>query len=136
MCIDCEYADDMPDPTRDYRYILKDIELAEVETGIAFPAVFEWDEVDPWAVTINFGPKSWTFGRELLKAGLHYDAGLGDVQFKGDVLHPNRRLMILDSPDGRIVLRFDPIEVAFFVESIDRHLGRTVAHPTNGGDHA
>ena len=73
-----------------------------------------------------------TFGRELLKAGLHDDAGLGDVQFKGDMLHPDRRLMTLDSPNGRIVLRFDPIEVSFFVESIDRHLGRTATTQTKG----
>ena len=130
MCIDCEYRDDMPVPGRDYRYIVTDIELAEVETEGAFPAVFEWDEADPWAVTINFGPKSWTFGRELLKTGLHADAGLGDVQFRGDMFHPDRRLMVLDSPDGRVVLRFDPIEVAFFVESIDRHLGRTADRST------
>jgi hypothetical protein len=122
MCIDCEYADDMPDPGRDYRYISAEIELTDLRAAVALDTVFEWDEADPWAVTINHAPDSWTFGRELLKLGLFYDAGLGDVRFCGDVLHPARRLMILNSPDGRIVLRFDPIEVAFFVESIDRHL--------------
>jgi len=136
MCIYCEYADDMPDPGRDYRYIAHPIELTTVGWAVAVGAVFEWDEADPWAVTIDFrdGDQSWTFSRELLKAGLHDDAGLGDVQFTGDVLHPNRRLMILDSPDGRIAFRFDPIEVSFFVESIDRHLGRTAGSTQPKGD--
>jgi hypothetical protein len=101
--------------------------------------VFEWGEAAPSAVTVTFCDSggSWTCDLELLKAGLFFDAGLGDdVEFHADVLRPDRRLMILNSPDGRVVLRFDPIEVAFFVESIDRHLGRTANHPTNGSNHA
>lgn len=136
MCIDCICLWGLPDPTRDYRFIAHPIELTDIGTGVAIVAEFEWDEADPWAVTIDFGEhdecdecrdgavdgRCWTIGRELLKAGLHDDAGVGDAQFRGDVLHPDRRLMILDSPDGRIVLRFDPIEVSSFVESVDRHV--------------
>lgn len=49
------------------------------------PVLFAYDPADPYAVSLSFetvddGPVTWTFGRELLLLGLERQEGIGSVQ--------------------------------------------------------
>lgn len=78
---------------------------------------------DPYAVTADIADGehdtvTWTFARDLLRAGLHATAGLGDVIVSpddGGLLHVELR-----SEDGRACMHLDTVEVAAFLDRADR----------------
>lgn len=90
---------------------------------------WRYDPADPWAVTVVFtdpwvndgAVPMWWFARELLAAGLHRPAGMGDVQLwpAYDILLPVV-VMRLSSPDGESVLTVQSADV-------ERFLARTYA---------
>jgi hypothetical protein len=83
--------------------------------------VFGFDPGDPFAVTITFlaptGDLPWTFGRDLLMAGLNSPTGVGDVrvwpsrdEFGTDVV-----MIEFSSPDGHLLTQVGAGEVAGFL---------------------
>jgi hypothetical protein len=81
-----------------------------------FDAEVRYDPGNPLAVTVELrgddGPVPWTFGRDLLLAGLAEPEGLGDVR----VWPTGGRLMIrLESHAGTILLSCCAAPVAMFL---------------------
>ena len=84
--------------------------------------VLGYHRPDPFAVSMTFlaadEPLTWTFGRDLLLAGLHEPAGAGDVhvapaynRFGASVVHVTQ-----SSPDGELLLEADSEQVAEFLD--------------------
>lgn len=77
---------------------------------------------DPYAVTMTFlagdEPLTWTFGRDLLLAGLHEPAGAGDVHIAPGFDHLGQSVVLvtLSSPDGRLLLEADAGQVSEFLD--------------------
>ncbi|MFE2078192.1 SsgA family sporulation/cell division regulator [Streptomyces misionensis] len=82
---------------------------------------------DPYAVEARFGAGSgnetvWTFSRDLLKDGLHEEAGLGDViVWRGKEPRQQERVFIrLTSPEGKALLSAAEHDVRAFIEAAGR----------------
>lgn len=61
-----------------------------------------WDSTDPLAVRLALGEQGivWTVGRELLSAGLHDTAGVGDVRVRPHLFHSQLVQIDLQSDSG------------------------------------
>ena len=77
---------------------------------------------DPYTVRLEFetppdDPIVWEFARDLLAAGLHDVAGLGDV-----LVWPGRGriCLLLDSPDGSLRLSASRRDITALVAVLDR----------------
>ncbi|PUA80524.1 SsgA family sporulation/cell division regulator [Nocardioides currus] len=84
--------------------------------------VLGYHRPDPFAVSMTFlaadEPLTWTFGRDLLLAGLHEPAGAGDVHVAPAVAHDGRAVVhvTLSSPDGELLLAADAHQVSDFLD--------------------
>jgi hypothetical protein len=59
---------------------------------------------------------TWLIGRDLLDAGVHGPAGVGDVSILPDLRSGAHRELVLSSPDGRRGLRFPVAVVVAFLD--------------------
>ncbi len=68
-----------------------------------------WSPRCPDEVRLTFqtrrSPVVWVVARELLAAGLDGPAGVGDLSLLPDLRDCRRLLLVLDTPNGRAVLR-------------------------------
>lgn len=93
-------------------------------TGAATPieAELQYDPRDPYAVTTVFmtgrSQVRWTFGRELLAAGLYEPSGDGDVHVWPCLDSHGRAVVIveLSSPDGEALIQARTGDLSAFVE--------------------
>lgn len=109
--------------------------IASTPQARAIPASLRYARKDPFAVRVSFPPTAsldgseveWTFGRELLAAGLRGPAGQGDVH-----VWPcggERTVMEFHAPEGVAMVQFD-------TSDLRRFLGRSyelVADGCEGG---
>jgi hypothetical protein len=85
------------------------------------PTAFGFDPDDPFAVTITFRTPAddlpWTFGRDLLMAGLNSATGMGDVRVWPSRDERGRSIVMIEfsSPDGHLLTQVDATEVAGFL---------------------
>lgn len=97
--------------------------------------VLGYHRPDPFAVTMTFlaadEPLTWTFGRDLLLAGLYSPAGDGDVHVAPAHNRADQPVLLvaLCSPDGQLLLEADASEVSEF-------LGETLALVPQGSETA
>jgi sporulation and cell division protein SsgA len=83
-----------------------------------------YDPADPWAVALDLyvGPAAvrWTFGRELLVAGLHEPVGEGDVLVSPSLDDAGRAVVVIElrSPDGSLVGQLPARDVGLFVRGV------------------
>lgn len=108
------------------------------EDRVPVASSWRYDPADPWAVAVVFtDPRvndgevpMWGFARDLLAAGLHRPAGIGDVQLwpAYDILTPVTAVR-LSSPDGEAVLTVESADV-------QRFLARTYAWVPAGDEAA
>jgi hypothetical protein len=97
-------------------------------TGAATPldAELQYDPRDPYAVTTVFmtgrSQVRWTFGRDLLTAGLYEPAGDGDVHVWPCLDAEGHAVVIIElcSPDGEALLQARSEGLYAFVERIGR----------------
>ncbi len=97
-------------------------------TGTATPidAELQYDPHDPYAVTTVFitgrSHVRWTFGRELLAAGLHEPSGDGDVHVWPCLDAEGRAVVIIElsSPDGEALVQARTGDLAAFVQRMNR----------------
>jgi hypothetical protein len=97
-------------------------------TGAATPldAELQYDPRDPYAVTTVFmtgrSQVRWTFGRDLLTAGLYEPAGDGDVHVWPCLDAEGHAVVIIElcSPDGEALLQARTPALYAFVERIGR----------------
>lgn len=97
-------------------------------TGTATPidAELQYDPHDPYAVTTVFitgrSHVRWTFGRELLAAGLHEPSGDGDVHVWPCLDAEGRAVVIIElsSPDGEALVQARTGDLSAFVERMNR----------------
>jgi hypothetical protein len=100
----------------------------------AVRGLLRWSSTDPHTVAVVFRPGTrgevvWLVGRDLLAAGVHGPAGLGDVSVLPDLRSTAHRELVLSSPQGRRAFR---MPVAALVAFLDRT--RTArALPGSGG---
>lgn len=93
-------------------------------TGAATPieAELQYDPRDPYAVTTVFmtgrSQVRWTFGRELLAAGLYEPSGDGDVHVWPCLDSDGRAVVIveLSSPDGEALIQARSGDLSGFVD--------------------
>ncbi|HLN75875.1 MAG TPA: SsgA family sporulation/cell division regulator [Nocardioidaceae bacterium] len=94
------------------------------QTGTATPvaAELQYDPCQPYAVTTVFmtggSQVRWTFGRDLLRSGLHQPTGEGDVHVWPCLdAHGNAAVAIeLCSPDGEALFQARTGELSEFME--------------------
>jgi hypothetical protein len=85
-----------------------------------------YDPRDPYAVTTVFltggAPVSWTFGRDLLTAGLHEPSGDGDVHVWPCLDSDGHAVVIIElcSPDGEALVQARTGDLRSFVERMTR----------------
>jgi hypothetical protein len=91
--------------------------------GLPLPleAGIRYEPDDPFAVTIDFrtGPDSmvtWTFARDLLRAGLDAPSGEGDVQVWPARLGRGPVSLEVSSPSGHALFELPRREVLAFLE--------------------
>jgi hypothetical protein len=97
-------------------------------SGTATPieAELQYDPRDPYAVTTVFmtgrSQVRWTFGRELLTAGLYEPAGDGDVHVWPCLDADGHAVVIVElcSPDGEALIQARTGDLSMFVERINR----------------
>jgi hypothetical protein len=80
-----------------------------------------WISTDPHTVALVFRPGTaaeitWLIGRDLLAAGVHGPAGLGDVSILPDLRSGAHRELVLSSPSGRRGFRFPVAAVVAFLD--------------------
>ncbi|HET7388901.1 MAG TPA: SsgA family sporulation/cell division regulator [Nocardioidaceae bacterium] len=93
-------------------------------TGEATPITAElvYDPRDPYAVTTVFltaaGQVRWTFGRDLLREGIHEPAGDGDVHVWPCLDDQGHAVVIIElcSPDGEALVQARTGDLSNFVE--------------------
>jgi hypothetical protein len=84
--------------------------------------VLGYHRPDPYAVTMTFitgdEPLTWTFGRDLLIAGMHESAGSGDVHVSPGIDQAGEEVVLitLSSPDGHLRLEAQPDHVSEFLD--------------------
>jgi Streptomyces sporulation and cell division protein, SsgA len=97
-------------------------------SGTATPieAELQYDPRDPYAVTTVFitgrSQVRWTFGRELLTAGLYEPAGDGDVHVWPCLDADGHAVVIVElcSPDGEALIQARTGDLSTFVERINK----------------
>ena len=100
-------------------------------TGASAPldAELQYDACDPYAVTMVFmvgrSQVRWTFGRELLAAGLYEPSGDGDVHVWPCLDAEGHAVVIIElcSPEGEALVQARTGDLSAFVE----RMGRVVA---------
>jgi hypothetical protein len=93
-------------------------------TGTASPleTEFSYDPRDPFAVSATFltvaGQVRWTFGRDLLIAGLYEPTGDGDVHVWPCLDNDAHSVIIIElcSPDGEALVQARSADMTAFVE--------------------
>lgn len=96
--------------------------IASTPEARAIPASLHYEREDPFAVRISFPPTAsldgaeveWTFGRELLAAGLRGPAGSGDVHLWP--CGPARTVLEFYAPEGMAMVQFDTSDLRRFLE--------------------
>jgi len=107
--------------------------IASTPEARAIPACLRYERDDPFAVRVSFPPTAsldgsaveWTFGRELLAAGLRGPAGSGDVQMWP--CGTQRTVLEFHAPEGMAMVQFD-------TEDLRRFLGRSYAVVPEGAE--
>jgi hypothetical protein len=97
-------------------------------TGCSTPleAELQYDPCDPYAVTTVFmtgrSQVRWTFGRDLLVAGLYEPSGDGDVHVWPCLGADGHAVVIIElcSPDGEALVQARTGELSAFVERMNR----------------
>jgi len=97
-------------------------------TGTVTPidAGLHYDPRDPFAVTVVFLTGSaavrWTFGRELLMAGLHEPTGDGDVHVWPCLDSDGHAVVIIElcSPDGEALVQARTGDLTTFVSRMTK----------------
>lgn len=97
-------------------------------TGAATPigAELHYDPSDPYAVTTVFmtghSAVRWTFGRELLAAGLYEPSGDGDVHVWPCLDSDGHAVVIIElcSPDGEALVQAKTGDLRAFVDKITK----------------
>ncbi|HEX6876813.1 MAG TPA: SsgA family sporulation/cell division regulator [Nocardioidaceae bacterium] len=97
-------------------------------TGTATPidAELQYDPRDPYAVTTVFmtgrSQVRWTFGRDLLTAGLYEPSGDGDVHVWPCLSAEGHAVVIveLSSPDGEALVQAKTGDLSAFVERMSK----------------
>ncbi|WP_432040224.1 SsgA family sporulation/cell division regulator [Streptomyces cucumeris] len=95
--------------------------IASTPEARAIPACLRYEPDDPFAVRVSFPPSAsldgttveWTFGRELLAAGLRGPAGNGDVQMWP--CGPQRTVLEFHAPEGMAMVQFDTGDLLRFL---------------------
>ncbi|GHJ32412.1 MULTISPECIES: SsgA family sporulation/cell division regulator [Streptomyces] len=95
--------------------------IASTPESRAIPACLRYERDDPFAVRVSFPPSAsldgsaveWTFGRELLAAGLRGPAGSGDVQMWP--CGPRRTVLEFHAPEGMAMVQFDTGDLRRFL---------------------
>lgn len=61
----------------------------------------------------------WEFSRDLLIAGMHAPAGIGDIRIRPDLAPPDDGVLVieLESPDGYAVVEIDKGDVKTFLDA-------------------
>lgn len=84
------------------RAVTRQVELRVVRDADgrrgSLQSTWEYDAGRPFEVTVNFGDREWTVGRDLVADGLAVPTGSGDLSF-----WPDRRGVLgmrLSGPDG------------------------------------
>ncbi|GAA2350596.1 SsgA family sporulation/cell division regulator [Streptomyces cuspidosporus] len=96
--------------------------IASTPEARAIPAYLRYEREDPFAVHVSFPPAAsldgaaveWTFGRELLTAGLRGPAGSGDVQVWP--CGPQRTVLEFHAPEGMAMVQFDTDDLRLFLD--------------------
>jgi hypothetical protein len=88
---------------------------------IRIRGVLRWTSTDPHVVAMVFhsgtrAEVTWLVDRDLLTAGVHGPAGLGDVSVLPDLCSDAHRELVLSSPDGHRGLRFPVAALTAFLE--------------------
>lgn len=84
--------------------------------------VLGYNRNDPYAMSMTFlateEPLTWTFGRDLLIAGMHAPSGDGDVNVAPAIGESGRAVVLitLSSPDGSLLLGARTDQVANFLD--------------------
>ncbi|MGW0994466.1 SsgA family sporulation/cell division regulator [Streptomyces sp. NPDC002520] len=89
----------------------------------SIPATLRYDRSDPFAVRMTFPAPStlegvdvcWTFSRELLTAGLHDEAGDGDVRVRP--YGYDRTVLEFHAPEGTAIVHVRSGEIRRFLEA-------------------
>jgi hypothetical protein len=97
-------------------------------TGAATPidAELQYDPRDPYAVTTVFmtgrSQVRWTFGRDLLAAGLYEPAGDGDVHVWPCLDAEGHAVVIVElcSPDGEALVQAKTGDLSAFVDRMSK----------------
>ncbi len=97
-------------------------------TGAATPieAELQYDPRDPYAVTTVFmtgrSQVRWTFGRDLLTAGLYEPSGDGDVHVWPCLDADGHAVVIIElcSPDGEALVQAKTGDLSTFVERMNK----------------
>jgi hypothetical protein len=97
-------------------------------SGTATPieAELQYDPRDPYAVTTVFmtgrSQVRWTFGRELLTAGLYEPAGDGDVHVWPCLDADGHAVVIVElcSPDGEALIQARTGDLSTFVDRMNK----------------
>ena len=97
-------------------------------TGAATPleAELQYDPADPYAVTTVFmtgrSQVRWTFGRDLLAAGLYEPSGDGDVHVWPCLDAEGHAVVIIElcSPDGEALVQARTGDLSGFVDRMHR----------------
>lgn len=97
-------------------------------TGAATPieAELQYDPRDPYAVTTVFmtgrSQVRWTFGRDLLTAGLYEPSGDGDVHVWPCLDADGHAVVIIElsSPDGEALVQARSEDLSSFVERMNK----------------
>lgn len=95
-------------------------------TGAATPLDTElaYNAADPFAITATFltvaGEVRWTFGRDLLIAGLYEPTGDGDVHVWPCLDNDAHAVVMIElcSPDGEALVQARTSDITAFVESM------------------
>lgn len=84
--------------------------------------VLGYNRTDPFAMSMTFlatdEPLTWTFGRDLVIAGLHVPTGEGDVSVAPAIDESGRATVqiTLSSPDGSLVLGARTDQLSAFLD--------------------
>lgn len=99
------------------------MEFVDTE-GISSPleASFEYDAVDPYAISILFKgepvPVRWTFARDLLIEGFYEPSGDGDVHVWPCLSADGNAVVILElnSPSGEVLIQVSSRVLSAFIQ--------------------
>jgi hypothetical protein len=107
--------------------IISEMRLEFVDTeGLSTPlgAAFEYDPVDPYAVSVLFSdeptPVRWTFARDLLIEGFYEPTGDGDVHVWPCLNTTGAAVVILElsSPSGEVLVQVESRSLSAFIHQM------------------